>query len=34
METLLYVVLAASSAGLVTASVLMYRLLTSKKHIN
>lgn len=32
MESLLYVVLAAASAGLVTATVLMYKLLSSKKH--
>ncbi len=31
METLLYVVLAAASAGLLTASVLMYKILSSKK---
>lgn len=31
MEALLYVVLAASSAGLVTASVLMIKILNSKK---
>ncbi len=34
METLLYVVLAAASAGLITASVLMYKLLNSNKHSN
>lgn len=31
MATLLYVVLAAASAGLITSAVLMYRLLSSKK---
>ncbi len=31
METLLYVVLAAATAGLITAGILMYKLLTSKK---
>lgn len=31
MVTLLYVVLAAASAGLITSAVLMYKLLTSKK---
>jgi hypothetical protein len=31
METLLYVVFAASSAGFVTSAVIMYKLLTSKK---
>jgi hypothetical protein len=31
METLLYVVLAAASAGLITATVLMFKVLSSKK---
>lgn len=31
METLLYVVFAASTAGFVTSAVIMYKMLTSKK---
>lgn len=31
METLLYIVLGAASAGFVTATVLMYKMLTSKR---
>lgn len=30
METLLYVVFAASTAGFITSAVLMYKVLTSK----
>lgn len=31
METLLYLVLATATAGLIAASILMYKLITTKK---